>query len=289
MWIVFALLATLFFGLRGILYQWTSQKNLNRDLLLFGVFFTGFIISLVGVLLLNQRWYGWEDVAVGLGLGFGSFAANALLHKGFSVGKASLISILAGLTPLFVLIFAFLIWKETLTVIQLFGFFIIFCGLLIIRYSSDISIDNLKGAQWGLLAALFFTFTDLMGKQSTRLEADVFATLTSMFGFGSSLFAVRWLVKRKKFLASQYSAKAKWSEVKTFSCGLIVGVANVTGMVAIISAFSMGNTGLVSAISGMNILLILLYSRVVLKETFSRQEVLGLTAAFVGLIVLRLN
>ncbi|MDO6568641.1 DMT family transporter [Alteromonas sp. 1_MG-2023] len=289
MWIVFALLATLFFGLRGILYQWTSQKNLNRDLLLFGVFFTGFITSLVGVLLLNQRWYGWEDVAVGLGLGFGSFAANALLHKGFSVGKASLISILAGLTPLFVLIFAFLIWKETLTAIQLFGFFIIFCGLLIIRYSSDISVDNLKGAQWGLLAALFFTFTDLMGKQSTRLEADVFATLTSMFGFGTFLFALRWLVKRKKFLASQYSATTNWSQIKTFSCGLIVGVANVTGMVAIISAFSIGNTGLVSAISGMNILLILLYSRVVLKETFSRREVLGLTAAFVGLLVLRLN
>ncbi|CAD5262862.1 Uncharacterized membrane protein (fragment) [Alteromonas sp. 38] len=163
MWIIFALLATCFFGLRGILYQWTSQKNLNRDLLLFGVFFIGFMISLVGVLLLNQRWYGWADVAVGLGLGFGSFAANALLHKGFSVGKASLISVLSGLTPLFVLIFAFLIWKETLTAIQLLGFFIIFCGLCIIRYSSDISADNLKGAQWGLLAALFFTFTDLMG------------------------------------------------------------------------------------------------------------------------------
>ncbi|WP_232374670.1 EamA family transporter [Alteromonas sp. 154] len=98
-----------------------------------------------------------------------------------------------------------------------------------------------------------------------------------------------WLAKRKKSLATQYSVTTNWSEIKTFSCGLIVGVANVSGMVAIISAFSIGNTGLVSAISGMNILLILLYSRVVLKETFSRQEVLGLTAAFVGLMVLRLS
>ena len=110
-----------------------------------------------------------------------------------------------------------------------------------------------------------------------------------MFGFGSFLFAMRWLAKRKKFIGSQYSEKTNWSEIKTFSCGLIVGVANVSGMVAIISAFSIGNTGLVSAISGMNILLILLYSHIVLKETFSRQEVLGLTAAFVGVIVLRLN
>jgi len=129
MWIIFALLATVFFGARGIMYQWTSQKKLNRNLFLFGVFFVGFIISITGVILLNQQWYGWADVAVGLALGFGSFSANALLHKAFSAGKASLISILSGLTPLFVLLFAFLLWRETLTSLQLLGFFIIFGGL----------------------------------------------------------------------------------------------------------------------------------------------------------------
>lgn len=289
MWIVFALLAAVFFGLRGIMYQWTSQRKINRNLLLFGVFFVGFVISLSSVILLDQQWYGWADVAVGLGLGFGSFSANAFLHKGFSVGKASLIGILSGLTPLFVLIFAFLLWQETLTTLQLIAFFIIFGGLYTIRYSNDISFSNLQGAQWGLLAALFFAFNDLLGKQSTLLEADTFATLTSMFGFGSFLFAMSWLVKRKKSLAAQDDSQANWSEIKTFSCGLLIGMTNVAGMVAIISAFALGNTGLVSAITGMNILIILLYSRIVLKESFSRQELLGLTTAFLGVIVLRLS
>ena len=60
-----------------------------------------------------------------------------------------------------------------------------------------ISFTNLQGAQWGLLAALFFSFNDLLGKQSTLLEAETFATLTSMFGFGSLLFAISWLVSNK--------------------------------------------------------------------------------------------
>lgn len=287
MWIIYALLATVFFGMRGILYQWTSQKKLNRNLLLFGVFFVGFLISISGVALLDQQWYGWADIAVGLALGFGSFAANAFLHKGFAVGKASLISILSGLTPLFVLIFAFLLWQETLTTLQLIGFFIIFGGLYIIRYSNDISISNLQGAQWGLLAALFFSFNDLLGKQSTLLEADTFATLTSMFGFGSFLFAMSWLVNRKGIDTNDF--RPNWSGVKTFSCGLLIGLTNVAGMVAIISAFAIGNTGLVSAISGMNILIILLYSRIILKESFTRQEFLGLATAFIGVIVLRLS
>jgi drug/metabolite transporter (DMT)-like permease len=110
-----------------------------------------------------------------------------------------------------------------------------------------------------------------------------------MFGFGSFLFAMSWLVKRKKSLAAQDDSQANWSEIKTFSCGLLIGLTNVAGMVAIISAFALGNTGLVSAITGMNILIILLYSRIVLKESFSRQELLGLTTAFLGVIVLRLS
>ncbi|MDO7085824.1 DMT family transporter [Pseudocolwellia sp. AS88] len=289
MWIIFALFATVFFGVRGILYQWTSQKRVNRNLLLFGVFFVGFMVSVSGVILFDHQWYEWRDIVVGLALGFGSFAANAFLHKGFSIGKASLISILSGLTPLFVLIFAFLLWQETLTMLQLVGFFIIFGGLYIIRYSNDISLTNLQGAQWGLLAALFFSFNDLLSKQSTLLEADTFATLTSMFGFGSFLFAMSWLAKGNSSVDDENDVRPKWSGVKTFSCGLMIGLTNVAGMVAIISAFAIGNTGLVSAISGMNILIILLYSRIILKESFTRQELLGLTTAFVGVIVLRLS
>ena len=284
MWIAFALLAAVCFGIRGILYQWTSQKKIDRNLLLFGVFFIGFVLSAFAMSLFDQKWYGLADIAVGLALGLGSFAANAFLHKGFSVGKASLISILSGLTPLFVLFFAFLLWREKLSSNQLIGFFIIFSGLYIIRYSNDISFSSMKGSQWGLLAALFFAFNDLLGKQSTLLEADTFATLTSMFGCGSVLFSLKWIINRNN---NEYSHV--WPGVKTFSCGLFIGLSNVVGMVSIISAFSLGNTGLVSAISGMNILIILLYSRLYLKDFFSRNEILGITTALIGVIILRLS
>ena len=284
MWIIYALLAALFFGARGIMYQWTSQKNLDRNLMLFGVFFVGFVISTIAMIVLNQQWYAWSDVLVGVAMGVGSFSSNAALHKGFSQGKASLISILAGLPPLFVVLLAYIIWNETLTTQQLIGFVIIFVGLYTIRYSNDISFSNLQGAQWGLLAALFFAINDLLGKQSTRLEADMFATLTLMFGVGGLLFALSWWQG-----ASRRSEAYQWSNSKTFACGLVVGLTNVAGMMAILTAFAIGAAGLVSAVAAMNILFILLYSRVFLKEAFSRQEVIGLTAALVGIVILRLS
>ncbi|MGV3000727.1 DMT family transporter [Vibrio sp.] len=287
MWIVYALLAATFFGARGIMYQWTSRQNLHRDLMLFGVFFVGFIISGIAMYMLEEQWQSWAEVGVGLALGFGSFMANAALHKGFSVGKASLISVLSGLPPLFVVLFAFLLWNETLTTVQMIGFAVIFSGLYIIRYSNDISLSNLQGAQWGLLAALCFSFNDMLGKQSTRLDADIFATLTLMFGFGSLLFAMSWLKSRSIFRTN--NKESSWSELKTFGCGMAVGLTNMAGMVAILSAFSLGTTGLVSAISAMNILIILLYTRLILKEPFTRQEVIGITAAVVGILILRLS
>ncbi|WP_193002706.1 DMT family transporter [Vibrio litoralis] len=287
MWIVFALLAATFFGARGILYQWTSRQNLNRDLMLCGVFYVGFIISVSTMYILGQQWQSWTEVGVGLALGFGSFMANAALHKGFSVGKASLISVLSGLPPLFVVLFAFLLWDETLTTQQMMGFAVIFSGLYIIRYSNDISLSNLQGAQWGLLAALCFSFNDMLGKQSTRLDADIFATLTLMFGFGSLLFAISWLKNRSKLKTK--IADTVWSEWKTFGCGMVVGLTNMAGMVAILNAFALGTTGLVSAIAAMNILIILLYTRLVLKEPFTRQEVIGITTAVIGILILRLS
>jgi multidrug transporter EmrE-like cation transporter len=57
-------------------------------------------------------------------------------------------------------------------------------------------------------------------------------------------------------------------------------------MMAILSAFAIGAAGLVSAVAAMNILI---YSRVFLKEALSRQEISGLTAALVGILVLRLS
>lgn len=289
MWIIYALLATLFFGMRGVMYQWTSQKNINRNLMLFGVFFVGFVISSIAMLVLDQQWYAWTDVSVGLAMGFGSFAANAALHKGFSVGKASLISVLSGLPPLFVVLLAFLFWDETLTTQQLIGFIVIFVGLYTIRYSNDISFSNLQGAQWGLLAAICFALNDLFGKQSTRLDADMFATLTLMFGFGSFLFAMSWLKNRRVTDHDDNDVVPHWSNLKTFGCGMLVGLTNVAGMMAILSAFAIGATGLVSAIAAMNIVIILLYSRIFLKETFSRQEIIGLVAALVGILILRLS
>ncbi|MDQ0112346.1 DMT family transporter [Paenibacillus harenae] len=309
MWLTYSVLAAVSFGLRGILYHYTSQKPLNRNLLLFGTFTMGAIISIACALVYSSHWTA--GALVGIQMGLFSFGANASMFKGFAVGKASLVAILTALPSVVVVLAAFALWNERLHAMQLIAFAIIVGGILLVRYSNDISLRNLQGAQWGLLAMLLFAANDLSGKWSTILEAELFPTLSYMFFTGASCFGIWWLRDRQREraklrqerVAAAVGRKAEavaviaatnenkdtgWSPKRTFLVGLAVGITNVVGMMFIVTAFDIGKAGLVSAVTALNVLIVLLYTRLVVKEVFSRPELAGIMLAFAGIVLMRL-
>lgn len=314
MWFVFAAASAVCFGLRGILYQWTSQRPIDRNLLLLGVYLSGSIIAFTANLIVGQ--HGSLGAWVGVLMGLFSFISNASMYRGFAVGKASLVAMFTGLPPVVVVIAAYLIWGEKLSLWQSLSFVIIVLGLLLIRYSNDISWRNLKGAGWGALAMLGFGLTDLSSKQATLLGAEILPTLTAMYVTGTILFGIAWLLNKRKLsviqretaaavevnpsgkdrAAASHSSQAAaeintpvlWSTAKTLLWGLVIGLTNISGMMLVMPAFKLGVTGLVSAVIAMNVILVLLYARFGLKERFSPLETCGLSLALIGIIVLRL-
>jgi drug/metabolite transporter (DMT)-like permease len=319
MWFMFAAASAVCFGLRGILYQWTSQRPIDRNLLLFGVYLSGTIIALIVNMIAGQPWS--TGAWMGIMMGLFSFISNAAMYRGFAVGKASMVAMFTGLPPVVVVIMAYLIWGEKLTLWQSLSFVIIVFGILMIRYSNDISWNNLKGSQWGALAMVGFGLTDLSSKQATLLGAQTLPTLALMYVTGTLLFGVSWLVARRNQVAVQaltaaageqaaahsindaeispvpsesttdtktQPVRAIWGVSRTLLWGLIVGLTNISGMMLVMPAFKLGVTGLVSAVIAMNVVLVLLYARFGLKERFSPLEVGGLSCALIGILVLRL-
>ena len=312
MWFVFAVAAATCFGMRGILYQWTSQRPLDRNLMLFGVYLSGTVIALAGNLFAGQAWS--KGAMIGILIGAFSFVANAAMYKGYAVGKASLIALFTGLPPVVVVIAAYLIWGETLNAWQIFSFVIVIIGLLLIKYSQDLKQGQLKGIQWGVLTMLFFSMTDLSSKQATLAGANTFPLLSVMYGTGAILFGLQWAVSQyrtsKKIAGTPVqvaeaadgpvsnaaststgrtaAAPAQWSRGKTLGWGMFVGISNIAGMIFLIPAFRGGVTGIVSAISAMNVVFVLLYARFYLKEAMSPREIAGLSTALIGILLLRL-
>jgi drug/metabolite transporter (DMT)-like permease len=311
MWLTYSVFAALIFGVRGILYHWTSQRPLNRNLLLCGTFSMGAIINGICALVFSSDWT--MATLIGIQMGLFSFGGNASMFKGFAVGKASLVAILTALPSVVVVIVAFGLWNERLHAMQLIAFVVIISGVLLVRMSNAISLRNLQGAQWGLLAMLMFAANDLSGKWSTMMEADLFPTMFFVFMTGTVCFGVWWLrdlqsERGKRALAlqsvspaggevrvSQHASSSiadnhptAWSGKRTYLVGLAIGISNGVGMMLIVTAFSLGKAGLVSAVAALNVLIVLLYTRFFVKEKFKRVEVIGITLAFAGILLLRL-
>ncbi|MFD2116669.1 EamA family transporter [Paenibacillus yanchengensis] len=342
MWLTYAILAAICFGLRGSLYHWTSQRPLSRNLMLFGVFTSGAIINLTFAIIYSSNWT--TASLVGVMMGLFSFGANASMYKGFAEGKASLVAILTALPPVIVVILAALLWSELPLPMQWVAFIIIVAGILLVRYSNDITLKNLQGAQWGLLAMLLFAFNDLSGKWSTMLQAEIYPSMFFMFITGSLCFGIWWLQELRQQKAavaaaasttasmeqtaatttsstvsqgaiasgpesvssevtspscgsaspassastsSSTAAIAQWGHGKTFVTGLGVGITNAVGMILLLTAFQTGKAGLVSAVSAMNVLIVLLYTRFIVKDKFSKTEVAGIAIAIIGILLMR--
>lgn len=315
MWLAYASLAAVCFGFRGILYQWTSQKPLERNLMLLGVYLSGAVVSIAAAIILGQTWS--PAVWTGLVMGAFSFVSNASMYKGFSVGKASLVAVFTALTPVVVAVISYLRWGETLNVWQAAAFLVIVAGIVIIRYSNELSWRNLQGVQWALLAMVTFGITDVASKQAMLWHADKLPTLFVMYATGSVLFFLLWGLgrlrkralsgngRREVAVASISAAPAArpvpantspqadngpstWSIRATLGWGAFVGLTNISGMIFILPAFQHGITGLVSAVVATNVLLILLYARIFLKERWSFQEMIGIVCALAGVLGLRL-
>ncbi|UUZ79932.1 DMT family transporter [Paenibacillus sp. P26] len=332
MWFVYAAASAVCFGLRGILYQWTSQRPINRNLLLFGVYLSGTLIALASAAATRRPW----TPAVGIGslMGLFSFVANASMYKGYAVGKTSIIAMFTALPPLVVVILAFFLWGEKLNLWQGAAFLIVVAGSLMIRYSGDLSMKHLQGVQWGVLAMLFFGLTDLTSKQATLSGAANLPVLTLMYATGTLavrdlLGTDRWRDAKARLVlksAARETAASEedldmerragnhegfaesaaetagggtkgtqvkpentyWPPLRTLLWGMFVGITNIGGMMLVMPAFKLGVTGLVSVVIASNVVLVLLYARLVLKEKFSRLEAGGLVMALIGIVVIRL-
>lgn len=159
--------------------------------MLFGVYLSGVVIAVASNVVAGQAWTAGAWIGVFMGLF--SFGANAAMYRGYAVGKASLIAILASLSPVVAAGAAYAVLGEKLSGLQSLSFGIIIIGILMIRYSNDISLSNLQGAGWGVLTMVLFGMTDATTKMATLHGAQTMPALTVMYATGSVLFFLAWM------------------------------------------------------------------------------------------------
>jgi len=196
MWLWFATAAAVVFGIRGILYHWSAHQPIDRNLVLLGTFAFGTLVCLILALAFRQSWT--DGSLYGLLMGLLTFGANLSMYKAFADGRSSLPALFMSLAPVPVLMYAFLVWGETLNIRQWIAFFIILVGVVFLRYSGRQSLRRLQGIKWGLSAMLFYAACDLANKQASFAGGEPFTTLTYMFFVASVMFGSWWRAGRNR-------------------------------------------------------------------------------------------
>lgn len=289
MWLLFAVGAAVSYGIRGILYQWTARQPINRNFMLFGVYATGMVLFFVIMLISGIGWT--KPSLAGIAMGVFSFIANGSMYKAYASSKASLVAVLTAFPPIIVTALAFILWGTTLTPLQLSALFFMLVGLLMIRFSASLSLSDLKGIHWGLITVLFFGLNDTTSKQAMRWQAGVLPTGFNMFATGALLFAFVWLIQKTKTSEKDPEpnpSSKPWSLGATFLWGMTVGLTNFCGIYLGIHAMVNGIAGLVSAVLTLNVIIILIYARIRLKEYWSRKDWIGMALSICGVLMLRL-
>jgi drug/metabolite transporter (DMT)-like permease len=286
MWIVFAVVAAVLFGIRGIWYQWTSRKPLHPTLLVLGVNVSGALLALA---IIVSQGIAWDQTAlIGCAMGLFSVGGNLAMLRGFAVGKASLIALMSGLPSLVVVSLSYVIWDERLNVVQLAAFLLIVAGIVTIRYTRDLRSGSMKGFGWGLLTLVLFGLHDISGQYSMKADAPQMWSLFMLFVTAAVFVGVMGVIQkmRARGAVREAAVPGQWSVVRTFATGMMIGLFHMGGTFFLMRAFDIGMTGLVTAVVSMNVVLIIAYAGVFLKERFALKEWIGMLAALVGVVVL---
>lgn len=286
LWIIFSITAAVLFGTRAILYQRATRHPLNPNMVLLGVYVAGFLWSLILLFIERPAWS--SGAWIGVAMGVFSFTANVAMLRGFAVGKASLIALLAGLPPVVVVLVALVAWDERLTWVQWGAFGLIVLGIAVIRFTKEMREGGLRGAWWGVLTLVAFGFHDLTGKLVTREAAPRLWALLVLFATASLLVLALEAARRTRTraLPAPSSAPTPWPLARTLAFGMLAGTLHFFGTFLLMHAFKTGLAGLVSALVSLNVVLVIAYAGIVIRERFTRNTWLGMALALIGVIVL---
>jgi len=256
--------------------------------------FGNIIVPFILPFIFNIDWsaeYAIAAVIYGFFINFAFILISlALQHE-----EVSIVGPLNGISPFFVLVFAFLFLGETIGLLQIFGIFVMVLATILLTYSSSSKFNISKGVMYVLAFVVIFSFSQVLLKFFIS-TSDPY-TMTYFTILGGILSGIVLMFKgnlRKHFL--EEDLKQPLPIVLYFSLGKTV--IYVVLIIALYVALSLEKVSLVGAmINTLQPLFALILSYIItqinpniLKETFDSRttmlKLMGVILVCVGIYLI---
>lgn len=286
MWLVYAILAALCWGVWGILAKFISSDispYANHLLFTVGMLFTiPFVIKKCKIVDINLKGVVWGIVA-----GILAIAGNIAVYQSFSSGGLAAVVIpVTNLYPLVTILIAISVLKEKMHWLNGIGIMVVVPAIIMLSGQSEI-FDNpsLFFANLGLKLWLIFAFVALvfwgLFSAAQKVTTNYISTGWSYMSFilSSVLISIGFVVFG--FIDFKFSTQTFW-------VGSLAGMLNGLGVLASFAAYSAeGKASKVTTIAGaLQPVFTIVLAITFLRERLGLIEFIGIGLAIIGSLLL---
>ncbi|MFA5136152.1 MAG: DMT family transporter [Patescibacteria group bacterium] len=273
-----------FFGWgTGDLFTIVATRKIGANLTTFWVFFFSFLLSLLALPFVPHDLYAitfplfFFNIFLGLLYIFG----NVLISEAFRISSAPLVGIIIQAFPAVVLILTVFIFKDSITLSQIFFIVVIFVGVMLcsIDLKKLLRSEKLfdKGTLFALFAMIFlsvyFTFSRILIAKYGWFLPNLISTAC----FPVILFFIK--KRKEKFRIP----RSKQVLLSVFMVGLLIR----TGDFALNYGLSLpGASSIVAPIAGASPILFVTMSYLIFQDKLSKQQILGIIITLLGILFL---
>lgn len=204
-------------------------------------------------------------------------------YKGFELGNVSIISAVINSQNLFIVLIAFLVYGQRLTVLQIPALVSVLIGILLVSVDfNEIKKGGLiltKGVKETLLASIFFgviywPFNEFISEQIDWRQSTLLIKIVAV------LFVVVFAAFRKEKLSL-----SKKIENKFLLFVILTGVLEAVGVLGTSFGLAFGDSVIVGPISSALTLVTVSLAVIFLKEKLTRLQILGIVMTVGGIVL----
>ena len=169
---IFPILAGILWGATGIFIRKSMTLGMNSITVISSKVSIASIIMIIFITIYNKSLLKikLKDIYIFISAALlGMFAVNVFFNESVHLLSLSLAAVLLSLSPIFVLIMSYFLYKEKITTIKIISMILAFLGCVLVSnvLSSKINL-SFRGIISGLLAAFFYALYSIISKKALQ-------------------------------------------------------------------------------------------------------------------------
>lgn len=156
---IFPILAGILWGATGIFIRKSTELSMNNITIVSSKAVTASVIMFVSIFLYNKSLIKihLKDIFIFISAALiGMLGVNIFFNESVSFLSLSLAAVLLSLSPIFVLLLSYFLYKEKITLKKLISIILAFVGCILV---SNILKSEIKISLWGVISGLLATFS----------------------------------------------------------------------------------------------------------------------------------